>query len=108
MIKHLWNIYDDKALLCKFETLSSLLCSLVCMHCITNKLLIYIANEPAFQYEGGLRLVNGLYSSDGILEVFKFATWYTLCTDELPSEAANAVCTQLGYTQSVGTGYRFA
>ena len=40
------------------------------MHCITNKLLIYIANEPAFQYEGGLRLVNGLYSSDGILEVF--------------------------------------
>ena len=78
------------------------------MHCITNKLLIYIASEPAFQYEGGLRLVNGLYSSDGILEVFTFGTWYSLCTDELPSEAANAVCTQLGYTQSVGTSYRFA
>ena len=33
--------------------------------------------------------------------------WYTLCTDELPSEAANTVCTQLGYTHSDEADIRF-
>ena len=77
------------------------------MYCVTGTLLKYTANESAFQYEGGVRLINGQYSSDGILEVFILGTWYTLCTDELPSEAANAVCTQLGYTHSIDTDYRF-
>ena len=54
-----------------------------------------------------MRLVDGQYSSDGILEVFIFNMWYTLCTDELPSEAANTVCTQLGYTHSDETDIRF-
>ena len=48
-----------------------------------------------------MRLVDGRYSSDGRLEVFIFGMWYSICTDELPSEAANAVCTQLGYTHSI-------
>ena len=71
------------------------------MYCVTRKVLTHAATEPAFQYEGGVRLVDGQYSSDGRLEVFIFGMWYTICTDELPSEAAKAVCTQLGYTHSI-------
>ena len=63
--------------------------------------------EPAFQYEGGVRLVGGPYSSEGILEVFIFNTWYTICTESLPEDAATAVCTQLGYTNNVRTTRRF-
>ena len=61
----------------------------------------YVATEAAFQYEGGVRLAYGQYSSEGILEVFIFNQWYTLCIDELPASAVTAVCTQLGYTNYV-------
>lgn len=61
----------------------------------------HVATEAAFQYEGGVRLAYGQYPSEGILEVFIFDQWYTLCTDELPASAATAVCTQLGYTNYV-------
>ena len=66
-----------------------------------------VVTEPAFQYEGGVRLVGGPYSSGGILEVFIFNTWFTICTESLPQSAATAVCTQLGYTNSAGTTRRF-
>ena len=67
----------------------------------------YVVTEPAFQYEGGVRLVGGPYSSEGILEVFIFNTWYTICTESLSEDAATAVCTQLGYTNNVRTTRRF-
>lgn len=71
------------------------------------KFFTCVATEPAFQYEGGVRLVNGLYSSEGILEVFIFGMWYTICTEALPPDAATAVCTQLGYTNNVINSGRF-
>jgi len=53
----------------------------------------------AFQYEGGVRLVDGPYRSEGRLEVFIFNQWFTLCgTTRIPQDAAAAVCHQLGYT----------
>lgn len=61
---------------------------------------------PAFQYEGGVRLINGPYSSEGILEVFVLSTWYTICTGSFSSSAASAVCTQLGYTTATGINTR--
>ena len=66
-----------------------------------------VVTEPAFQYEGGVRLVGGPYSSEGILEVFIFNMWYTMCTESLSETAATAVCTQLGYTNIARTTRRF-
>jgi len=70
-------------------------------------LCIHTETEPAFQYEGGVRLVNGQYSSEGILEVFLFNTWHTICTESLPPSVADTVCTQLGYTNRVRVSSRF-
>jgi len=67
---------------------------------------IYTASEPASQYEGGVRLVGGPYSSEGTLEVFVYGMWFTLCASSLSSAAGNAVCYQLGYTDNVGTRSR--
>ena len=72
-----------------------------------HEIFTHVATTPAFQYEGGVRLVNGSYSSDGILETFIFGKWYTICTESLPADASTAVCTQLGYTNSIGTNIRF-
>lgn len=61
----------------------------------------YIASEPAFQYEGGVRLLGGPYLSEGILEVFVYGMWFSLCAPSLSPAAANAVCHQLGYTDTI-------
>ena len=71
-------------------------------------IIIIIVQLPAFQYEGGVRLVNGPYSSEGILEVFLLDTWYTVCTESFSSSAASAVCTQLGYTTPTGISTRYS
>lgn len=63
---------------------------------------IYVENRPALQYEGGLRLVDGPYQSEGRLEVFIFGQWFSPCTVEFHDTAANAVCRQLGYTSNIG------
>ncbi|XP_065886074.1 galectin-3-binding protein-like [Dysidea avara] len=67
-----------------------------------------LAPEPAFQYEGGVRLVDGPYRSEGRLEVFIFDQWYTLCGTTISENAATAVCYQLGYTSSEGASEMYA
>ena len=72
--------------------------------------IVYVlaAPEPAFQYEGGVRLVDGPYRSEGRLEVFIFDQWYTLCGTTISENAATAVCYQLGYTSSEGASEMYA
>ena len=80
------------------------------LFCVVSYFLVhvlYTATEPASQYEGGVRLVGGQYPSEGILEVFVYGMWYTLCTSSISSAAANAVCHQLGYTENIGISSRY-
>ena len=65
---------------------------------LVTSIIALIARE-SFQYEGGVRLVDGSYRSEGRLEVFIFNQWFTLCgTTRIPQDAAASVCQQLGYT----------
>ena len=61
-----------------------------------------IENRPALEHEGSVRLMDGPYRSEGRLEVFIYGAWYSPCTTEFNDVAANTVCTQLGYTNSIG------
>ena len=49
-----------------------------------------------------MRLVDGPYRSEGRLEVFLFNRWYTPCGVTISTDAATAVCYQLGYTTNGG------
>ena len=51
--------------------------------------------------------MDGPYRSEGILEVFVYSRWYTLCAESLSPTAINTVCYQLGYTGSIGNNNRY-
>ena len=63
---------------------------------------VFVAREPAFQYEGGVRLVGGPYQSEGMLQLFLFNRWYTPCGVTISTDVATAACYQLGYTNDGG------
>lgn len=79
---------------------------LVCgyhLHTYSNCCFFLIASE-LFQYEGAVRLVNGPYTSEGILELSLNDIWGTVCsTSPFPTIAANIVCSQLGYDESISS-----
>ena len=52
------------------------------------------------EYTGAVRLVDGLYTSSGRLEVFLNSQWGAVCDPFFPLSIASVVCRQLGYTQA--------
>ena len=73
----------------------------VCTYNDVLTLSIVPAARDAFQYEGGVRLVDGPYRSEGRVEVFIFNQWYTLCgATRVSQDVAAAVCRQLSYTHN--------
>ena len=59
-------------------------------------LCVYIA--PNFlEYDGAVRLANGSY---GLLEVFLYNVWGTVCNSRFSISAAIVVCKQLGYNEA--------
>ena len=50
------------------------------------------------QVSGDLRLVDGLNSSSGRLEVYFFGDWGTVCDDGFGSSEATVACRQLGFS----------
>ena len=56
--------------------------------------------KPSEFYIGQLRLYNGSYRSQGLLQVYLNGEWGTVClsTDYFTEEIANIACRQLGYT----------
>ncbi|XP_019855396.1 PREDICTED: neurotrypsin-like isoform X3 [Amphimedon queenslandica] len=51
-------------------------------------------------YDGMVRLVEGSYSSEGLVEVYCNKEWGTVCDDGIDDDEADTVCVQLGYTKS--------
>ena len=63
--------------------------------------IIYItAAVTAFQFDGGIRLVDGQHRSEGILELYFFGQWGGVCGRSFSLLAADAACVALGYTRS--------
>ena len=61
---------------------------------------LFIASE-SFHYEGAVRLVDGPYTSEGILQLYLSGRWGTVCsTSVFPNIAADIICSQLGYAES--------
>ena len=48
-------------------------------------------------FPGMVRLQNGSYSSEGIVEVFCNGVWGTVCGNSISTNDANSICLQLGY-----------
>ena len=46
---------------------------------------------------GDIRLTNGTYSNEGLLEVYCNGEWGTVCDDTFGTTEANVACRQLGY-----------
>ena len=51
-------------------------------------------------YDGQIRLINGLYSNQGLLEIYCNGQWGTVCDDTFANGNTDAVvaCRQLGYS----------
>ena len=58
-----------------------------------------LTNIWSSPYDGMVRLVEGVYSSEGQLEVYCNGQWGTVCiSEQFMATAANVVCKQLGYS----------
>ena len=65
------------------------------------KCIIYItATVTAFQFDGGMRLLDGPHRSQGILELNFFEQWGGVCGRSFDLVAAHAACVALGYSRS--------
>ena len=50
-------------------------------------------------FNGQVRLQNGLYTSEGVVEIYCNDAWGTVCSQSgFGTEEADLVCQQLGYT----------
>ena len=48
-------------------------------------------------FDGMIRLINGNYTNEGLLEVYCNGEWGTVCDDFFGLSGARAACKQLGY-----------
>ena len=51
-------------------------------------------------YNLQVRLTQGTYTSQGLVEVYKNGQWGTVCDDGFGQIDADTVCKQLGYTRA--------
>ena len=51
-------------------------------------------------YNLQVRLAQGTYTSQGLVEVYKNGQWGTVCDDGFGQIDADTVCKQLGYTRA--------
>ena len=49
-------------------------------------------------YQNQIRLSQGAYTSQGLVEVYCNGQWGTVCDDSFYQTEADTVCKQLGYT----------
>ena len=70
------------------------------MHLYIINCLQFAAAQPAFEDSGGIRLVDGQYRSEGVLELFFFGEWGGVCGRAFDVLTADAACVALGYTRS--------
>ena len=72
---------------------------------ITILYLYGLATTPAFQYNGGVRLIGGPYRSEGRLQLYFFGVWGGVCGRSFDTLATDGVCNRLGYSHSTGISY---
>ena len=55
-------------------------------------------------YEGRVRLLDGSYQSNGLLQVYLNQKWGTVCIEYFTNLIADITCRQLGYTNALSYG----
>ena len=60
------------------------------------------SDPPESVVPGTLRLSDGLFSSDGRLEIYHDSEWGSVCDDWFDRNDANVACRQLGYSGDTG------
>ncbi|XP_065883875.1 scavenger receptor cysteine-rich domain superfamily protein-like isoform X2 [Dysidea avara] len=66
---------------------------------------VVCSTTPAFQYNGGVRLIGGPYRSEGRLQLYFFGVWGGVCGRSFDTLATDGVCNRLGYSHSTGISY---
>ena len=51
-------------------------------------------------YNGMVRLTGGVYTNEGLVEVYCNGQWGTVCDDGFGRTDADTVCKQLGYSEA--------
>ena len=54
-------------------------------------------------FDGQVRLQNGVYTSEGTVEIYCNNEWGTLCNTGFDNDDANVVCEQLGYSDGTNS-----
>ena len=73
-------------------------CFYVCENCDVANVLL--------PYSGAVKLTNSLYSSNGMLQLYLYGQWRTVCSVNFDTLAVNSVCRHLGYTHAVSFNER--
>ncbi|XP_033116620.1 soluble scavenger receptor cysteine-rich domain-containing protein SSC5D-like isoform X2 [Anneissia japonica] len=70
---------------------------------------IQCTSEDEYYSEGDVRLVGGYYEYEGIVEVYLYGTWGTICSANWGEAASIVLCRELGaeYNGEVSSVYKF-
>ena len=74
--------------------------ALVSLNCLqsTNDIIVLYQSLLGSDYrEGDIRLVGGVYSWEGRVEIYLNGEWGTISDDNYDRQNAHAACRQLGY-----------
>ena len=66
-------------------------------------LILFVDSELITEdpYEGQIRLIDGNGPSTGFAEIYLHDIWGTICDKNFQQAAADSICRQIGYTNSL-------
>ena len=79
------------------------MCTIICHTAIVVQMSFFTTDSTRIwdsPYQSQIRLSQGAYTNQGLLEVYCNGQWGTVCDDGFDQTDANTVCKQLGYTNA--------
>ena len=102
---HIFHCTIRNNLLCTHSSDVAVVCCKfsrpTCLLSVQTLSFTFVATQPAFQFDGGIRLIGGPHRSEGMLELYFFGQWGGVCGGRTFDQVtADAACIALGYTRS--------